>query len=129
MKNKRPISMIKHTFLLLALAALLPSCASTQKRAYCGVAVQGNATLVPDSPQLQRKIDAVVAAEHWQSNLAGKKPNVVLLSVSEDLTIVDAITLFSAKGDTDINAAPLISLFGGGQPARVDLGKRKILPR
>lgn len=115
--------------LLLVLSLGLASCASSKRRAYCGLSIDNNAVLVPDSVQLQQRIDGVVAAQQLKSNLPGKKPRVCLVSVSEDLQIVDAITLFSATGDSSINAAPLQGLFQGGQPARADFGRRVIVPR
>ncbi len=107
----------------------LSSCATTEKkRAYCGFSVGGNTILVPDTPRLQNRIAGVVATQDLKSNLPGRKPIVTLLSVSSDLAIVDAITLFSATGKAEFDTSALRSLFAGGTTARADFGARKIKP-
>jgi hypothetical protein len=118
------------TGLLCTALAGLCSCETTpKKRAYCGLAVSGQAQLLPDSPQLQSQIDRVVSAQRLQSNLPGRKPEAVLISVSENLAVVDAITLFAPNGSASFDTTPIRRVFSGGMPVRVNLGKRRVEPR
>jgi hypothetical protein len=115
--------------LVLPLFALgIASCQSTTKRAYCGLYEVGRDTvLVPDSPRLQSQI-SVWTASSGCTMQGSAKPQVVLLSVSSDLKIVDAVPVFSASGGRP-NTTGLRGAFVGGKAVRADLGSRQILPK
>jgi hypothetical protein len=124
--------MKRSAFLFITLAVSLVSCQTSppQKRAYCGLYEAGRgAVLVPDSHAMQRNIAIWVAKSGCLSQSPGRKPEVLLLSVSSDLNIVDAVPLFAPQGSGKPDVASLRSLFRGGKEVKADLGRRKILPK